>query len=288
MTRMMPSMTLNSIELSFPSRSVTTVVHGGGCGRDAGRRALAEVPVHHGDHVDRGAIGHFLRDMEFTAIIDRTLAHPRTEYGFDGKLQLLVNVVGEIASRLLAHHVSVLLGDDLVVALNLRVVVSLRLLGLRLLHRADCGHRCASDTEDQEKQNQIKATANIEEDVKKTFSPEFLNRIDETIIFLNLEADQIGKIVEIQMSHLFKRLAEQNIELVLADSARDLIARQGYDPIYGARPLKRVIQQRIQNPLATELLRRDFRPGDCVQIDYQDGEFTFSRGPQPEVPATPV
>ena len=94
----------------------------------------------------------------------------------------------------------------------------------------------------------------VTEALRAGFKPEFLNRIDETIIFLNLEQEQIGKIVEIQMERLADRLAEQNIELILADSARDLIARQGYDPAYGARPLKRVIQRQIENPLAMEIL----------------------------------
>ena len=101
------------------------------------------------------------------------------------------------------------------------------------------------------------------------FKPEFLNRIDETIIFLNLEPDQIGRIVEIQMAHLTDRLAEQNIELVLADSARDLIARQGYDPIYGARPLKRVIQRQIENPLAMEILEGKILEGTRLSAEAE-------------------
>ncbi len=111
----------------------------------------------------------------------------------------------------------------------------------------------------------------VTEALRAGFKPEFLNRIDETIIFLNLEPAQIGKIVDIQMQHLAGRLAEQNIELILSDSARDLIANQGYDPIYGARPLKRVIQRQIENPLAMEILEGKIGEGDRVSAET-DGE----------------
>jgi ATP-dependent Clp protease ATP-binding subunit ClpB len=107
------------------------------------------------------------------------------------------------------------------------------------------------------------------------FKPEFLNRIDETIIFLNLEPDQIGQIVEIQMAHLADRLAEQHIELVLAESARDLIARQGYDPIYGARPLKRVIQRQIENPLAMEILEGNILEGTKLSVEAEGERIVF-------------
>ena len=95
----------------------------------------------------------------------------------------------------------------------------------------------------------------VTEALRGQFKPEFLNRIDETIIFLNLSPDQIGSIVDIQMERLAKRLAAQKIFLSLDDSARDLLTRKGYDPVYGARPLKRAIQQFIENPLAMEILK---------------------------------
>ena len=109
------------------------------------------------------------------------------------------------------------------------------------------------------------------EALRAGFKPEFLNRIDDIIIFLNLEPDQIGRIVDIQIGHLADRLAEQNIELILSDSARDLIARQGYDPIYGARPLKRVIQRQIENPLALEILEGKVLEGAKISAE-PDGE----------------
>jgi ATP-dependent Clp protease ATP-binding subunit ClpB len=117
----------------------------------------------------------------------------------------------------------------------------------------------------------------VTEALRAGFKPEFLNRIDETIIFLNLEPEQIGRIVEIQMAHLAYRLAEQNIELILANSARDLIARQGYDPIYGARPLKRVIQRQIENPLALEILEGKILEGAKLSAEAEGEQIVFRK-----------
>ena len=94
----------------------------------------------------------------------------------------------------------------------------------------------------------------VNEALRQHFKPEFLNRIDETIIFNNLTPDQIGAIVNIQMERLHGRLAEMKIELELTDDARALLAEKGYDPAFGARPLKRAIQHYIENPLSMEIL----------------------------------
>jgi ATP-dependent Clp protease ATP-binding subunit ClpB len=115
----------------------------------------------------------------------------------------------------------------------------------------------------------------VTEALRAGFKPEFLNRIDETIIFLNLAPEQIGQIVEIQIARLADRLAEQNIELILSVSARDLIARQGYDPIYGARPLKRVIQRQIENPLAMEILEGKMREGTRISAEAEGERIVF-------------
>ncbi len=109
--------------------------------------------------------------------------------------------------------------------------------------------------------------------------PEFLNRIDETIVFHPLGRDEIRQIVDLQVVRLAEMVEQQGLSLDVTEAARDAIANEGYDPTYGARPLKRVIQQRIQNPLAVQLLQGDFREGDCVRVDYHDGEFTFSQTP---------
>jgi ATP-dependent Clp protease ATP-binding subunit ClpB len=109
------------------------------------------------------------------------------------------------------------------------------------------------------------------------FLPEFLNRIDEILIFHSLKRDQIRKIVEIQIGRLKKQLDENGIQLEVTPAALDAIASEGYNPTYGARPLKRLIQQKIQNPLSVEVLKKDFAEGSRVKIDCQDGEFTFER-----------
>jgi ATP-dependent Clp protease ATP-binding subunit ClpB len=109
------------------------------------------------------------------------------------------------------------------------------------------------------------------------FLPEFLNRIDEILIFHPLDQSQIHKIVGLQAERLKKQLAEKGIGLEITPAAIDAVAKEGYDPVYGARPLKRVIQQRIQNPLAVEILKKELPEGSSLKIDCQNGEFTFER-----------
>jgi ATP-dependent Clp protease ATP-binding subunit ClpB len=116
----------------------------------------------------------------------------------------------------------------------------------------------------------------VMEELRGVFRPEFLNRIDEIIVFRPLTREQIGQIVEIQLQRLRAQLAERKITLELTPAVRERLAAEGYDPIYGARPLKRVIQQRIQNPLALKLLQGEFREGDTLLVDVDDrGELTF-------------
>ena len=125
----------------------------------------------------------------------------------------------------------------------------------------------------------------VRDSLRATFLPEFLNRIDETIILHPLNRNQIRRVVELQVERLRQMLEKQNLALVVSEAARHAIAAQGYDPAYGARPLKRVIQQRIQNPLASELLRGEIPPGGGMRVDCQNGEFTFERLAPPGVSA---
>ncbi|MBI3838361.1 MAG: ATP-dependent chaperone ClpB [Planctomycetia bacterium] len=113
--------------------------------------------------------------------------------------------------------------------------------------------------------------------LQSSFLPEFLNRIDETIIFHPLDQQQIRKIVALQVRRLGRQLEQHGMKLEVTEGALDAIAREGYDPTYGARPLKRVIQQQIQNPLATEILKGRFGEGVVVRVDYRQDEFTFER-----------
>jgi ATP-dependent Clp protease ATP-binding subunit ClpB len=124
----------------------------------------------------------------------------------------------------------------------------------------------------------------VMEAVRTHFRPEILNRIDEVVIFHPLGLEQITAIVEIQLSGLRARLAERKMDLGLTDAAKELLAREGFDPIYGARPLKRAIQKEVIQPLAMRLLRGEFHDGDTVLIDAAGGQLTFSRREAP-VPA---
>jgi len=118
--------------------------------------------------------------------------------------------------------------------------------------------------------------------VRAHFRPEFLNRVDDIIIFKPLSREQIYRIVQIQLEALRKRLAERRITLALTPAALELIANEGYDPTYGARPLKRVIQRRLQDPLALEILNGAFIEGDTVEVDAQDGQLLMRKARKPE------
>jgi ATP-dependent Clp protease ATP-binding subunit ClpB len=115
------------------------------------------------------------------------------------------------------------------------------------------------------------------EELDRTFRPEFLNRVDEIILFSSLTKDDLMHIVDIQMRHLRELLAERNIALELTDTARQYLAETGFDPVYGARPLKRIIQREVQDPLALALLRGEFGDGNTVRVDVRDGAIVFER-----------
>ncbi len=117
----------------------------------------------------------------------------------------------------------------------------------------------------------------VQESLKATFRPEFLNRIDDIIVFHALTDDQLARIVEIQLGRLSKYLVDRKISVTLTDAARSLIAREGYDPHFGARPIKRAIQRLIQNPLATRILAGELRDGDTVEVDADGGGLVFRR-----------
>ena len=112
--------------------------------------------------------------------------------------------------------------------------------------------------------------------LRQHFRPEFLNRIDEVIIFDRLGEDELKQIVDIQLNRLTRRLQQQNITLDLADRARAFIAREGYDPVYGARPLKRAIQRFLLDPLSLDILEGKFREGQTIRVDAKDGALTFT------------
>jgi ATP-dependent Clp protease ATP-binding subunit ClpB len=127
-------------------------------------------------------------------------------------------------------------------------------------------------------------TSNVrsEEAMRDTFRPEFLNRIDEIVEFEPLTREQIGDIVELQLARLRSRLDDKGLSLVLSDTAKEHLAEAGWDPTYGARPLKRAIQRLVENPLALRLLEGEFEEGDTVGVDVEDGELVFEKAPAAE------
>ena len=132
----------------------------------------------------------------------------------------------------------------------------------------------------------VSANSNFEEikarvldEVRVRFRPEFINRLDDIVVFHQLGVNQIKQIVSIQLESLTRRLSERRITLTLTERAETAIATEGFDPVYGARPLKRAIQRDIMNPLAQAILRGDIREGQQVQADFIDGRFEFKAAP---------
>ena len=111
--------------------------------------------------------------------------------------------------------------------------------------------------------------------VSQHFRPEFINRVDETVVFHPLAREHIREIAKIQLQQLDARLHEQDLTLQISDEAMDVIGEAGFDPVYGARPLKRAIQQYLENPLSQMILRGDYMPGDVINIGAKDSELTF-------------
>ena len=120
------------------------------------------------------------------------------------------------------------------------------------------------------------------------FRPEFINRLDDIVEFAPLTREQIGEIVDLQVARVIQRVREREINIELTDAARTLLGNLGYDPTYGARPLKRVIQKRLVDPLALAILEGRFLPGDTVRVDAADGEIVLERAEAPTASAAAV
>jgi len=131
--------------------------------------------------------------------------------------------------------------------------------------------------------NYEKMKAAVMEIVGGHFRPEFINRVDETVVFHPLGREHIRRIVDIQVGYLKRRLADRDMDLELDDAARDLLGEAGFDPVYGARPLKRAIQHQLENPLAQAILKGEFAPGDRIQVTATEGQLAFEKQPQPSV-----
>ena len=123
--------------------------------------------------------------------------------------------------------------------------------------------------------------AHVMEELRRTFRPEFLNRVDEIIVFRPLTRAQIKAIVDIRMERVRREIRGQGMALVMTDAARDLLAEEGYDPQYGARPLRRAIQRLVEDPLSDDMLRGNFRQGDEITLDARDGQVVFEKKREP-------
>jgi len=122
----------------------------------------------------------------------------------------------------------------------------------------------------------------VMEVVGQHFRPEFINRVDETVVFHPLDKEQIRRIAGIQIGYLRRRLEERDMALVVTDAALDKLGAAGFDPVYGARPLKRAIQHELENPLARRILAGEFGPGDVIEVDVEGDALVFRKGTRAE------
>jgi ATP-dependent Clp protease ATP-binding subunit ClpC len=162
------------------------------------------------------------------------------------------------------------------------VIIMTSNLGTAELSRLRAGFR----REEREGVDEERLRSSVLEALKRTFRPEFLNRIDEIIIFKPLTQEQIKRIVELMANEVRKRLAERGISFELTDPAREWLAREGFDPVFGARPLRRAVQRFVENPLAKRILAGEFVPGDHILVDVGADGLTFVKAPVPSYPAT--
>jgi ATP-dependent Clp protease ATP-binding subunit ClpB len=125
----------------------------------------------------------------------------------------------------------------------------------------------------------VKEDRRVREAIRAELRPELLNRIDEVVVFHSLQRKDLGRIVEIQLGRLSKLLSDKGLRLELTDRAKEAVGKTGYDPVYGARPLKRAIQRMILDPLAVKVLKGDYKPGDLVRVDAgaSDEVLSFTR-----------
>ncbi|MES9990520.1 MAG: ATP-dependent chaperone ClpB [Candidatus Thiodiazotropha sp.] len=143
---------------------------------------------------------------------------------------------------------------------------------------SNLGSQAIQELSGEERYQEMKAA--VMETVRQNFRPEFINRLDEIVVFHPLASEQIRAIAKIQIAYLHQRLSEHEMGLVITDAALDRLGEAGFDPVYGARPLKRAIRQQLENPLAQEILAGRFGPGDTIQVDSSDEGLTFSKRKQ--------
>ena len=165
-------------------------------------------------------------------------------------------------------------GQGRVVDFRNTVLIMTSNLGTEFVQRSGSLGFLHREGEGEDKDNQEK----IEKSLKATFRPEFLNRIDDIIIFSPLKLEDVERIVDLQLKELRDRLKENNVSIELTDAARKWLAKQGYDKMFGARPLRRALQKYIESPLSVQMLRGDFVSGDTVLVDMKEEQIEFRKG----------
>jgi ATP-dependent Clp protease ATP-binding subunit ClpC len=169
------------------------------------------------------------------------------------------------------------------------IIIMTSNLGVRDLSQAQTslGFQAAATTEDEENERRHKQMkTRIDDELKRMFRPEFLNRIDAVVTFKSLTTEQVREIVDLMLARTSKHLAEQEVYLDVTTAAKDWLAKEGFDRIYGARPLRRVITQRIEDPLSEELLRGKFNKGDTILVDADENGVTLIPKPMVKQPAS--
>ncbi len=157
------------------------------------------------------------------------------------------------------------------------VVIMTSNTGVELIKRdMGIGFATQRDEAKTQKQSYESIKEKVMAEVKKTFRPEFINRLDEIIVFHQLTEEQLRSVIDLLVKDLQKRLEERKVGLELTDEAKSWLVGEGFDPIYGARPLRRALERYVENPLSTKLLRREFKEGDAVVVDLGDGGLTFT------------
>ena len=159
------------------------------------------------------------------------------------------------------------------------VVIMTSNTGVELIKReASLGFSPQKETAKTKKQSYEDMKEKVMTEVRKTFRPEFLNRLDEIIVFHELNEEQLRSIVDLMVKDLEKRLQERKLTLIMTDAAKSWIAKVGFDPVYGARPLRRAVERYVENPLSTKVLKGEFSEGDSITVDVNDDELTFTTG----------
>ena len=169
------------------------------------------------------------------------------------------------------------------------VIIMTSNAGVELIQReTGLGFATARDEAKTRKQGYETMKEKVMAEVKRTFRPEFLNRLDEIIVFHELSEEQLGSIAELMISDLRKRLAERKLGIELTKKAKSWLVREGYDPAFGARPLRRVIERYVENPLSSKLLRGEFKEGDTVKVNVGADGLTFKAGKKARAAASPA